>query len=259
MLLVVDQLVKRFGGLLVTDHLHLEVGEGQVHALIGPNGAGKTTVMGQLVGELRPDSGQIRFDGRDVTRWPTSRRALTGMARSYQITEMLPQFSVLENVVLMVQARLGHSFHGWAPVLKQRRLIDPARRALEEVGLGGRDGDDVASLAHGQQRQLELAMALAMSPRLLLLDEPLAGMSGGESSFMVELLKRLRGRYTMLLVEHDMKAVFALADHISVLVAGRTIATGDPNEVQKNPEVRRAYLGDEAPSLGERRRHDGPA
>lgn len=248
-LLSVNSLVKRFGGLLATDHLDLEVRPGEVHALIGPNGAGKTTVMSQLTGELRPDSGRVTLDGEDITHWSVPRRALTGMARSYQITELINEFSVLENVVLMVQARLSHSFHSWVPVLRQPRLVEPAMQALDDVGLVGRAQDNVMALAHGEQRQLELAMALAMAPRLLLLDEPLAGMSGVESTFMVELLKRLKQHYTILLVEHDMQAVFALADQISVLVSGRAIVSGSPADVQNNSEVRRAYLGDEASPL----------
>lgn len=243
--LSVEGLVKRFGGLTATDRLELALAPGETHALIGPNGAGKTTVMGQLTGELLPDAGRVLYDGQDITHWPVPRRALAGIARSYQITQLLHGFSVLENVMLMVQARSGPSFGAWTPVRRQRALTEPAMQALEQAGLLERAHDDVMALAHGEHRQLELAMALAMQPRLLLLDEPLAGMSQGESARMVELLLGLKGRYTMLLVEHDMQAVFSLADRVSVLVYGRAIACGTPAEVQADPAVRSAYLGDD--------------
>ncbi|CAN7645194.1 ABC transporter ATP-binding protein [Pseudorhodoferax sp. LjRoot39] len=243
--LAVEGLVKRFGGLTATDRLELALAPGETHALIGPNGAGKTTVMGQLTGELLPDAGRVLYDGQDITHWSVPRRALAGIARSYQITQLLHGFSVLENVMLVVQARSGHSFGAWTPVHRQRALTEPALQALAQAGLAGRAQDDVMALAHGEHRQLELAMALAMQPRLLLLDEPLAGMSQGESARMVELLQGLKGRYTMLLVEHDMQAVFSLADRVSVLVYGRAIACGTPGEVQADPAVRQAYLGDD--------------
>jgi len=243
-MLQVHQLVKRFGGLVATDHFDLSLERGEVHALIGPNGAGKTTVMGQLTGELMPDEGSITFDGRDITRWSTPERALNGMARSYQITQLLEGFTVLENVMLMVQAHLGHSFHAWKPARQQDVLVKPALEALQQVGLQARADEDVMALAHGEHRQLELAMALAMKPRLLLLDEPLAGMSHAESMQMVTLLQSLKGQYTMLLVEHDMQAVFSLADRVSVLVYGHAIACGTPAEIQADDRVRDAYLGD---------------
>jgi branched-chain amino acid transport system ATP-binding protein len=244
-LLSISGLVKRFGGLLATDHFELELPRGELHALIGPNGAGKTTLMCQLTGELQPDAGDIRFDGESITDWTVPRRALGGIARSYQITQLLKGFSVLENVMLMAQARQGHSFGMCKPVLRQRDLARPSMEALERVGLAHRASDDVSALAHGEHRQLELAMALAMQPRLLLLDEPLAGMSQAESSTMIDLLQRLKGQYTILLVEHDMQAVFSLADRISVLVYGKAIACGAPASIQSDEAVRRAYLGDE--------------
>lgn len=244
-LLSVTGLVKRFGGLMATDHFELELVQGELHALIGPNGAGKTTLMGQLTGELKPDEGDIRFDGQSILDWSVPRRALGGIARSYQITQLLKGFSVLENVLLMVQARRGHSFRMWQPVLRETALVRPAIDALERVGLAQRAHDDVSALAHGEHRQLELAMALAMGPRLLLLDEPLAGMSQTESSIMIDLLQRLKRQYTILLVEHDMQAVFSLADRISVLVYGRAIACGEPSHIQDDPAVKLAYLGDE--------------
>jgi branched-chain amino acid transport system ATP-binding protein len=246
-MLEVEHLVKRFGGLVATNDLNLSVGQGELHALIGPNGAGKTTVMGQLTGELRPDAGRIVLSGQDITHWTVARRALAGVARSYQITQLLRDFSVLENVMLMVQARLGHSFRCWKPALRQRELVEPALQALDSVGLADRARDDVMALAHGEHRQLELAMALAMAPRLLLLDEPLAGMSQAESAVMIDLLSRLKRHHTILLVEHDMQAVFALADRVSVLVYGQAISSGTPAHVQQDPEVRRAYLGDDQP------------
>ncbi len=244
-LLSVTGLVKRFGGLTATDHFNVEVPEGELHALIGPNGAGKTTVMCQLTGEIEPNEGDIRFAGQSIVDWTAPRRALGGIARSYQITQLLKGFSVLENVQLMVQARLGHSFRFWKPVSREDVLLRPALEALDRVGLAHRAHDDVSALAHGEHRQLELAMALAMKPRLLLLDEPLAGMSQAESATMIDLLQRLKRQYTILLVEHDMQAVFSLADRVSVLVYGRAIACGDPAHVQADPDVKRAYLGEE--------------
>ena len=243
-LLSVRGLVKRFGGLTATDHFNLELTSGELHALIGPHGAGKTTVMGQLTGELRSDEGEIIFDGQSIGNWSAPKRALSGIARSYQITQLLKGFSVLENVTMMIQARLGHSFRIWTPVRAESQLVKPAMEALEHVGLADRAHDDVMALAHGEHRQLELAMALAMQPRLLLLDEPLAGMSQGESATMVSLLQQLKGRYTILLVEHDMEAVFNLADRISVLVYGKAIACAEPAAIQADPAVQRAYLGD---------------
>jgi branched-chain amino acid transport system ATP-binding protein len=244
-LLSVKGLVKRFGGLTATDHFSLELPKGELHALIGPNGAGKTTLMSQLVGELSSDEGEVHFEGQDIVHWSVPRRALGGIARSYQITQLLKGFSVLENVAMMVQARTSHSFRIWQPVSKSRALTDAAMQALEQVGLAHRAHDDVMVLAHGEHRQLELAMALAMQPRLLLLDEPLAGMSQSESSAMIALLQRLKQQYTIMMVEHDMQAVFSLADRISVLVYGKQIACGTPEEIRTNEAVARAYLGDE--------------
>jgi branched-chain amino acid transport system ATP-binding protein len=244
-LLSVKGLVKRFGGLTATDHFSLELPKGELHALIGPNGAGKTTLMSQLVGELSSDEGEVYFEGQDIVNWSVPRRALGGIARSYQITQLLKGFSVLENVAMMVQARTSHSFRIWQPVSRSRVLTDTAMQALEQVGLAHRAHDDVMVLAHGEHRQLELAMALAMQPRLLLLDEPLAGMSQSESSAMIALLQRLKQHYTIMMVEHDMQAVFSLADRISVLVYGKQIACGTPEEIRTNEAVARAYLGDE--------------
>ncbi len=237
---------KTFGALVATDNVELQVREGETHAIIGPNGAGKTTLIGQLAGNLRPDAGSIRFAGADVTHLSAPRRARLGFARSFQITSIYRDFTALDNVALAVQAHAGHSFRFWKPARAERRLRDPARRVLEEVGLAARADVPAANLAHGEQRQLEVAMALATEPRLLLLDEPVAGMGMEESQRMVQFLSGLKGKRTMILVEHDMDAVFTLADRISVLVYGRIIASGVPEEVRANPEVRRAYLGEEA-------------
>ena len=230
-LLSTDRLVKRFGGLLATDNVSLEVRPGEIHALIGPNGAGKTTLVGQLTGTLASDSGSIHFAGRDVTRLPTHARVRLGLARSFQITAVLREFTALDNVALAVQAHAGHSFRFLADARRDRSLRDPAMQGLEAVG---------------EQRQLEIAMALAGEPKLLLLDEPMAGMGAEESQRMVGFLAALKGRCGMLLIEHDMDAVFALADRITVLVYGRAIASGTPDEIRADPEVRQAYLGEEA-------------
>jgi len=244
-LLSVEALRKSFGALAATDGVSLEVREGETHAIIGPNGAGKTTLIGQLAGNLRPDSGSIRFAGEDVTHLAAPQRAQRGFARSFQITSIYRDFTALDNVALAVQAHSGHSFRFWKPARGERMLRDPARAVLEEVGLGARADVLAANLAHGEQRQLEVAMALATKPRLLLLDEPVAGMGLEESQRMVQFLAGLKGRRTLILVEHDMDAVFTLADRISVLVYGRIIATGAPAEVRANPDVRRAYLGED--------------
>jgi branched-chain amino acid transport system ATP-binding protein len=244
-LLSVQKLVKRFGGVLATDHLDLEVQAGELHALIGPNGAGKTTLINQLSGELPSTHGKIVFQGRDVTQVPVHERALMGIARSYQVTSVFAEFTAMQNVMLAVQARSGHSFSFWRPALDERALREPALEMLQTVGLGTLADEHVCNLAYGECRQLEIAMTLAMQPKVLLLDEPMAGMSQRESHAIVELLLRLKGRYGIVLVEHDMDAVFALADRITVLVYGRGIATGTANEIRSSPEVKVAYLGDE--------------
>lgn len=238
-------LVKRFGGLLATDHVSLTLQPGELHALIGPNGAGKSTLIGQLAGEIVPDEGHVMVAGEDVTRLPVHARAQRGLARSYQITQVCKEFSALENVIMACLTHAGSALRIWRPLMSERALTERARAALVQVGLAARADVPAADMAHGEHRQLELAMALALEPRLLLLDEPLAGMSGAESETMIELLSSLKGRYPMLLVEHDMAAVFALADRISVLVYGRVIASGAPAEIKSNEEVRTAYLGDE--------------
>ena len=247
-LLAVRGLRKRFGGLVATDGVDLDVAEGETLAVIGPNGAGKTTLIAQLSGDLAPDAGTIRFAGADVTALPAATRSHRGLARSFQITSIFREFTALDNVALAVQAHAGHSFHFWRRAREEPTLREPARAVLAQVGLAGRADVPAGALAHGEQRQLEIAMALATHPRLLLLDEPVAGMGPDESQRMVQLLRTLRGRHTILLVEHDMDAVFALADRISVMVYGRVIATGTPEAIRANAEVRRAYLGEEAPA-----------
>jgi branched-chain amino acid transport system ATP-binding protein len=246
MLLEVRNLCKTFGALRATDGVDLEVREGETLAVIGPNGAGKTTLIGQLAGNLRPDAGSIRFAGEDITRLRAPQRALKGFARSFQITSVFPEFTALENVALAVQAHAGHSFRFWRAAMKDPALIGPAREMLEEVGLLARADIPAVNLSHGEHRQLEVAMALAGRPRLLLLDEPMAGMGIEESQRMIALLGTLKSRQTMVLVEHDMDAVFRLADRIAVLVYGRVIATGSPQEIKMNGEVRKAYLGEES-------------
>ena len=245
-MLEVRALSKRFGGLLASDRIDLDVASGETHAIIGPNGAGKTTLIGQLAGDLRPDAGAIRFMSRDVTRLDAPSRSRLGLARSFQITSIFPELSALDNAALAVQAHRGSSFRFWRPARAERALREPAQLALESVGLGERGGIAAANLAHGEQRQLEIAMALATQPRLLLLDEPVAGMGLEESRRMVRFLATLKGRITIVLVEHDMDAVFTLADRISVMVYGRIIATGTPAQVRANEQVRRAYLGEDA-------------
>ena len=244
-LLRVDKLVRRFGGILATDHVSLDVAKGELHAIIGPNGAGKTTLISQLTGHLAPNSGSIFLVGRDITDMPAYRRCTLGLARSFQITSLLPDFTAADNVALAAQAHDGHSFRFWGNARKEKGLRATAAAALERVGLAARADVPVAKLSHGEQRELELAVALATRPQLLLLDEPMAGLGVAESARMVKLLSELRKEVTIVLVEHDMQAVFALADRISVLVYGRVIASGAPDHIRQNEEVKRAYLGDQ--------------
>src|SRR5205085_2617401 len=245
-MLEVRGLTKTFGALRASDAIDFDVREGETHAVIGPNGAGKTTFIGQLAGDLRPDAGRIVFAGEDITALGAPRRARKGLARSFQITSVYHDFTALENVMLAVQAQAGHSFRFWREARQDSDLIAPARQILHEVGLGERGDVLAATMSHGEHRQLELAMALALRPRLLLLDEPMAGMGVEDSRRMIELLGMLKRRYSIVLVEHDMDAVFRLADRISVLVYGRVIATGSPAEIRANLEVRAAYLGEAA-------------
>ncbi len=238
-------MTKRFGGVTASDNIVLDVTAGELHAIIGPNGAGKTTLIGQLSGEIVPDAGRVYFDGREVTALPVFRRSALGLARSFQITSLFLDFTALDNVALAVQAHAGHSFHFWRDAREEGELREPARIALAGVGLAHRADEIVANMSHGEHRQLELAMALATKPRMLLLDEPMAGLGPEESARMVQTLRGLKRDITILLIEHDMEAVFALADRISVLVYGRVIASGLPADIRANAEVRQAYLGEQ--------------
>jgi branched-chain amino acid transport system ATP-binding protein len=243
-LLRVDGLSRRFGGLSAADAVSLEVAAGEVHALIGPNGAGKSTLIALLAGELVPDAGRIAFDGDDITRLPVARRVQRGLVRSYQITSILPRLTVADNVALAVQTRHGHSYRFFKPAHRDTAVRGAAGSLLEAFGLGARAEAAAGELAHGEQRQLELAMTLATRPRLLLLDEPTAGMGVEETAAIIAMLRRLKGRVAMLLVEHDMDVVFALADIVTVLVYGHVIARGDPDAIRADPLVREAYLGE---------------
>ncbi|MGE7472577.1 ABC transporter ATP-binding protein [Bosea sp. NPDC003192] len=242
--LAIDGLRKTFGALVATDGVTLRINQGELHALIGPNGAGKSTLITQICGELRPDSGSIRFDGRDVTRLKAHLRARLGLGRTFQITQLCQDFTALENVLLSIETRQGGSFDMLSNPRRKAALVTQARDRLAEVGLGQQAERRVATLGHGERRQLEIAVALARRPKLLLLDEPMAGLGPEESAAMTRLLDALKGQYAILLVEHDMDAVFALADRISVLVYGRIIFTGTVEEIRSNPEVRAAYLGE---------------
>jgi branched-chain amino acid transport system ATP-binding protein len=244
-LLAIEHLRKAFGALVATDDVTLNIERGETHALIGPNGAGKTTLVGQLTGELRPDRGRIAFNGRDITALSTAQRARLGLARSFQITSIFGSFSAEDNVALAVQASEPHSFRFWQPAVGIARLRAPARKLIADVGLQRVGRVAAARMSHGQHRQLELGMALATRPAMLLLDEPMAGLGIEESRAMSQLLAGVKGEYTILLIEHDMDVVFALADRISVLVGGRIIASGTAAEIRSHPAVRVAYLGEE--------------
>jgi branched-chain amino acid transport system ATP-binding protein len=243
--LEIEALSKRFGGVLASDGVSLAIPRGELHAVIGPNGAGKTTLIGQLAGEIAPDSGHIRFENVDITHLPSWRRSQLGLARSFQITSLFSDFTVLDNVALAVQAHAGHSFRFWRKACNEPSLREPARAALNRLGVAQRADVLVSKLSHGEQRQVEIAMALATGPRLLLLDEPMAGMGPDESARMVDTLRELKGTLTIMLIEHDMEAVFALADRITVLVYGRIIASGTPEAIRANEQVRQAYLGEQ--------------
>ncbi len=244
-LLRVQNLMRRFGGVVATDKVSLDVRRGELHAIIGPNGAGKTTLISQLTGHLSPNAGSISLAGRDITRLAAHRRSALGLARSFQITSLLLDFTAADNVALAAQAHDGHSFRFFGNARKELGLRDKALAALQRVGLADRADVLVSRLSHGEQRELELAVALATRPQLLLLDEPMAGLGVTESARMVRLLGELRKEVTIVLVEHDMQAVFALADRITVLVYGRVIASGLPSDIRQNEEVKRAYLGDQ--------------
>jgi len=242
--LALSGLAKSFGALKVTDDVSLDLRPGEVHALIGPNGAGKSTLIHQIAGSLRPDAGEIRFLGHDVGQLSVAKRARLGLARSFQVSSLLLDFSALRNVMLAVQARQGSSFNFWHPVMTDRELRDRAMAMLERVGLAGRAQVAVGALSHGERRRLEIAVALGLEPKAFLLDEPMAGMGPEGSKELTRFLDGLRQEAPILLIEHDMDAVFALADRISVLFYGRIIASGSPAEIRADAEVRKAYLGE---------------
>ncbi len=244
-LLAARSLYKHFGAVQASNNFSLEVARGELHALIGPNGAGKTTALNQLSGELAPNRGEIYFDGRRITHLPVHRRARRGLARSYQITSVFDQLTVEQNLALAIQAHNGHSFRFWRKAVDDPVIRQAIGPALERVGLEARAPIPAANLSHGEKRQLEVGMALAGHPKMLLLDEPYAGMGPGGAVELTKLFRRLKTEVTILLVEHDMQAVFALADRITVLVYGTAIASGTPDEIRNHPEVRQAYLGDE--------------
>lgn len=245
LILRVSELRKRFGAVMATHAVSLQVRRSAIHAVIGPNGAGKTTLIAQLAGELLPDAGRIEFLGQDITRWPPYRRSQAGLARSFQISSVFLEMTLLDNVLLAVQAHAGHAYRFWRAARRDCRLLAPALAMLRQVGLADRAHMMAGVVSHGEHRQLEIAMALATRPQLLLLDEPMAGMGPEESARMIEILHGLKGDKTILLIEHDMDAVFALADQITVLVDGQVIASGTPAEIRADAAVRRAYLGDE--------------
>jgi len=244
-LLRVTDLKKTFGGVTATDGVSLAVDKGGIHAIIGPNGAGKTTLIAQLSGTLKPDSGTILLNGRDITLKPAYARAKLGITRSFQITSLIMDMSVLDNVALSVQSQSGHSFRFLKPARKIAAVRDAALGHLQQVGLDARADMVTSALSHGEHRLVEIAVALASGAQLMLLDEPMAGLGADEGAQMIAFLKTLKGQRTILLVEHDMDAVFALADCISVLVYGRLIATGTPDEIRNNADVRHAYLGED--------------
>jgi branched-chain amino acid transport system ATP-binding protein len=244
-LLSVQGLRKHYGGLAVTNNVSLEVQHSEIHALIGPNGAGKTTLIHQITGTVMPDAGRVIFAGRDITRLSLPQRVHSGLARSFQITSIIAGFSVLENVTLAAQGQSGSSFRFFRAAAGETALNENARAALAEVGLADRASIIAGALSHGEKRALEIAIALATRPKLLLLDEPLAGAGPEETEKLITLLRGLKSRYAVLLVEHDMQAVFALADRISVLAEGRIIASGSTADIRLSAEVRAAYLGEE--------------
>ncbi len=244
-LLQVKGLMKSFGGVTATDNVDLDVEKGEIHAIIGPNGAGKTTLISQLSGALRPDAGSVFLNGAEITHKPAYKRAKLGITRSFQITSLVMGMSVLDNVALAVQANDGHSYRFLKPARKITHIREAAMTHLVRVGLRKRADDPTSALSHGEHRQLEIAVALATDAELMLLDEPMAGLGPKESALLVAFLKELKGQRTILLIEHDMDAVFALADRISVLVYGQIIATGLPDDIRNNVAVRHAYLGQE--------------
>lgn len=241
--LVISDLVKSFGALLATDHVSIDLRPGEIHALIGPNGAGKSTLINQIAGTIRPDSGSIRFADEDITAHGVAERARRGLGRTFQVSSLAPEFSALRNVMLAVQAVQGSSFRFFRPVMRDDRLIEPAMSALYRVGLAGRASVRAAELSHGERRQLEIAIALALGSKAFLLDEPMAGMGHEDIDRIAALIKRVSADRTVLMVEHNLSVVANLSDHITVLTRGRILAEGDYETVSSNPEVREAYMG----------------
>ena len=244
-ILKIVRLCKQFGGITATNNVNLDINEGEIHAVIGPNGAGKTTLISQLSGDLKADKGAILFQGDLINTMSSNKRSLLGIARTFQITSLMLDMSTLENVALAVQAHSGHSYRFWQDARQNDQLIEPALKVLKQVGLLERKNIMTRELSHGEHRQLEIAMALATQPKLLLLDEPMAGMGAEETQKLIAILKTLKTGKTMILIEHDMNAVFSLADRITVMVYGKIIATGSPKEIRANQKVKAAYLGDE--------------
>ena len=242
-ILNISNLSKTFGGVVATDHLNLEIKQGELHAIIGPNGAGKTTLIAQLSGETLPDSGQIIFREENITGLPPFKRSRLGIARSFQITSLMLEMDVIDNITLATLAQDNHSYKFWKPARDDIDLQKSALNALKEIGLEKRAFEKVGNLSHGEHRQLEIAMALATQPHLLLLDEPMAGMGTEEGRKILKILQKLKRRKTILLIEHDMDVVFALADRITVLVYGQVIASGSPESIKEDEKVREAYLG----------------
>ena len=244
-ILKINGLSKQFGGITATNDIDLDITDGEIHAVIGPNGAGKTTLNSQLSGDLQADAGAIVFQGNLINNMSSNKRSLLGIARTFQITSLMLDMSTLENVMLAVQAHSGHSYCFWQDARQDDQLVEPALKVLKQVGLLGRKNIMTRELSHGEHRQLEIAMALATQPKLLLLDEPMAGMGAEETQKLIAILKTLKTGKTMILIEHDMNAVFSLADRITVMVYGKIIATGSPKEIRANQKVKAAYLGDE--------------
>ena len=242
-ILNISNLSKTFGGVVATDHLNLEIKQGELHAIIGPNGAGKTTLIAQLSGETLPDSGEIIFREENITALPPFKRSRLGIARSFQITSLMLEMDVIDNITLATLAQDNHSYKFWKPARDDIDLQKSALNALKEIGLEERAFEKVGNLSHGEHRQLEIAMALATQPHLLLLDEPMAGMGTEEGRKILKILQKLKRRKTILLIEHDMDVVFALADRITVLVYGRVFASGSPQSIKEDEKVREAYLG----------------
>ncbi|MEM6384815.1 MAG: ABC transporter ATP-binding protein [Pseudomonadota bacterium] len=239
-------LIKKFGALTATDNVSIQLRRGEIHAIIGPNGAGKSTLIQQICGGLRPDAGAVLLDGNDVSSLTTAERSRAGLGRTFQISALCMEDSVLENVILGAIGAEGMVWRFWSSAIKTARLVERAEEALARVGLADQRDTRCGNLSHGQRRQLEVAVALTLAPRAFIMDEPMAGLGADGSRRMTTFLQGLREEAPILLVEHDMDAVFALADRISVLVYGKVIATGSPDEIRSSPEVRRAYLGEDA-------------